>query len=443
MTTPPGLSAVVVLLALCALIPLPCGPAAAAGARSGVYDGARPGAYDFTPGARSVAGAPDTADAERLDPGRTYRSSLPKNGRLYYRLRLGAADTVYVPVTAVPPADAAVTATDGIRVSIEDADGTSCQYAAARFGAGLSPRPVTALGRREAGRTLCRGAGTYYLLVERLDAEGSGTAASAQRWDLEIAPATEPGPARPGPTTAPESWNSATPEPLTGKPRDRSGGAGFVSAAPVGQGVWRTALVPGETRFYKVPLDWGRQLHASAELDGSDGHGYAGGALDLALHNPVRGLVDDVSLGYTGARRSVALAPLPPVEYANRHAVPAGVSAVRFAGDYYLVLHLSEHLTGTFGRGPFGVTLRIRVAGRAHAGPDYAGRPEPADVFTVTAQDRVEALPGSTAGADRTAMRLVAAGGIGLGTALLLVLGGWTVAARRAQTRVSAQKPTA
>jgi uncharacterized membrane protein YczE len=41
-------------------------------------------------------------------------------------------------------------------------------------------------------------------------------------------------------------------------------------------------------------------------------------------------------------------------------------------------------------------------------------------------------------------MKLVAAGGIGVGTLLLLVLGGWTVAARRTQTtRASAQKPTA
>ncbi|MEU0004032.1 hypothetical protein ABZ079_06950 [Streptomyces sp. NPDC006314] len=431
-----GLRALVLLLGLCAPVTVPGGLAVAADAR--------PGAYDFAPGARTVVGAAGMAGAEPLEPGRMYRSSLPKNGRLYYRLRLTAPDTAYVPVTAVPPPNATVSATDGIRVSVRDADGTPCSYAAARFGAGLSPRPVTALGQRETGKALCQGTGTYYLLVERLDAGGSGTAAPAQGWDLEIAPVTEPGPAQAGSTTAPRTWDSATPEPLTGEPRDRSGGSGFASAEPVGQGVWRTALVPGETRFYKVPLDWGRQLHASAELVPSPGHGYVGGALNLSLHNPVRGLVDDASLGYTGTRKSVALDPLPPVEYTNRHAVPAGVTSVRFAGEYYLVLHLSEQMAGTFGRGPFGVTLRIRVDGRAHAGPEYAGRPEPADVFTVTEQDREAAAPaGSTGGRNGTVMKLVAVGGIGLGTALLLVLGGWTAAARRTQTRVSAQKPTA
>ncbi|GGW53202.1 hypothetical protein GCM10010503_32950 [Streptomyces lucensis JCM 4490] len=429
------LRVVAVLLGLCAPVAAPGGPAFAAGAR--------PGGYGFAPGARTVAGSAGTPGAERLEPGRTYRSSLPAGGRLYYRLRLAATDTAYVPVTAVPPADAAVTATDGIRVSVRDAHGTPCTYDSARFGAGLSPRPVTALGQREAGKALCQGAGTYYLLVERLDADGPGTAAPARPWALEIAPATEPGPARAGSTAAPRTWNSAAPEPLTGAARDRSGGDGFASAQPVAQGVWRTALVPGETQFYKVPLDWGRQLHASAELDPHAGHGYVGGALGLSLHNPVRGTVDDAFLGYTGIRRSVALGPLPPVEYANRHAVPAAVTSVRFAGDYYLVLHLSERMTGTYGRGPFGVTLRVRVDGRAHAGPGYAGDPRPGDVFTVTGHDREAAVTGVTGGGDDRAMRLVAAGGIGLGTVLLLVLAGWTVAARRAQTRASAQKPTA
>ncbi|MCC5477171.1 hypothetical protein [Streptomyces barringtoniae] len=435
---------------LCALLVLTGGtaPASAYGNATTAESGP-PEPYAFSPGARSVEGATGVATAPRLDAGRTYRSSLPRNGRLYYRLELGATDTAYVPVTAVPPADATVSATDGISVSVQDATGTPCSFASARFGAGLSPRPVTALGQREYGKAVCQGRGTYYVVVRRLDAQGSGTAAPSQRWDLEIAPATEPRTARAGSTAAPQAWDSATPEPLTGEPRDRSGGAGFASASPLGQGVWRTSLVPGETRFYKVPVDWGRQLHASAELGSATGHGYVGGALNVSLYNPVRGRVEDAALGYTGTQKPAVLAPLPPVEYANRYAVPAGVTSVRFAGDYYLVLHLSEQLARTFGRGPFGVTLRVRVAGRAHAGPEYAGRPVPGEVFTVTEQDREEALTGSTGGGNDPVMGLVAIGGIGLGTALLLVLAGWTVTARRAertqpaQTRVNAQKPTA
>ncbi|KOV63582.1 hypothetical protein [Streptomyces sp. MMG1121] len=422
---------------LCALVSPPAGTAVAAAADAG------PDSYAFAPGARTVAGARVATDAGRLEPGSVYRGSLPSSGRLYYRIRLTAADTAYIPVTAVPPADATVSSTDGISVSVQDARGASCSYAAARFGAAQSPRPVTALGQRESGRTVCQGSGTYYVIVQRLGTGSAGTAGPARRWDLEIAPATEPRPARAGATTAPRTWDSATPEPLGGEARERSGGAGFASARPLDQGVWRTELTPGETRFYKVPVDWGRQLHASAELDGSPGHGYLGGALDLSLYNPVRGYVEDVALGYTGARRPAVLAPVPPVEYDNRYAVPAAVTSVRFAGDYYLVLHLSAQLTGTFGRGPFAVTLRVRVAGQAHAGPQYAGRPVPGDVFTVTGQDRQAALPGGTGGGGGPAMKMVAAAGLGLGTLLLVGLGGWALAARRPQTRASAQKPTA
>ncbi|MFF5439814.1 hypothetical protein [Streptomyces achromogenes] len=437
--------AVVLLLGLWVLV----GPTA--GARA---EGARPpagtragDAYAFTPGARTVVGAPDTAGAVALDARHTYRSSLPRAARLYYRLRLTAAETAYVPVTAVPPPDAVVSATDGIRVSLRNASGTSCSYASARFGAGISPRPVTALGQRETGKALCQGGGTYYLLVERLDTGRPDPTAGAGEWDLEIAPVTEPRLVRAGATTPPHASDSAGPEPPSGRPRERSGGTGFATARTVGQGVWHTTLTPGETRFYKVPLDWGRRLHASAELGGAQGHGYVGGALTLSLYNPVRGAVDDASAGYTGTAKPTALAPLPPVEYANRYAVPAGVTSVRFAGDYYLVVHLSTRLAEPFGRGPYEVVLRVRVDGRAHAGPAYDGGPVPEDVFTVSDADRAAALTGGPGDAvtgpaggqgdsdGDGVMRLVAVGGIGSGTALLLVLGGWTVAARRGHTR--------
>ncbi|MBB5928859.1 hypothetical protein [Streptomyces echinatus] len=429
-------SAVILLLGLCATVVLPASAGAGAGAAAAADAGARPGPYSFTPGARNVEGAEATADAVPLDARHTYRSSLPRGGRLYYGLRLTAQDTAYVAVTAVPPADTTVSATDGIRVSLRDPNGTSCFYSSARFGAGLSPRPVTALAQRETGKALCQGGGTYHLLVERLDAEGSGAAASAEPWGLEIAPATEPGLKRAGPTDPPRTWNSATPAPLTGRPRDRTGGTGFAGARPLGQGVWRTALAPGETRFYKVPLDWGRQLHASAELGGASGHGYVGGALNLSLYNPVRGYVDDAAVGYTGVAKPAALAPLPPVEYANRYAVQAGVTSVRFAGEYYLVLHLSTRLADTFGQGPFEVTLRVRVDGQAHGGPAYAGSPAPKDVFTVTEQERLATLTGDTGGGDDDrVMRLIAVGGIGTGTALLFVLAVWTLTSRRSHAR--------
>ncbi|MEV7319977.1 hypothetical protein [Streptomyces sp. NPDC093970] len=399
--------------------------------------------YAFAPDARTITGATGTAAAVALEAGRTYRSVLPEKGRRYFRLELAADSTAYVPVTAVPPAGATVSASDGIGVSVEDANGVSCGYDGARFGAGLSPRPVTALGRRDAGRTLCRQAGTYYVIVERLTS-GSRTTTPGG-WDLEIAPVTEPGLAGAAATTAPEAWNSASPEAVTGDPRRRTAGAGFATARTLGAGAWETGITPGRTLYYAVPVDWGQQLHATVELGsiGDGAHGYVSAALNLSLYSPVRGYVDDVSLGYDGRQKTSSLATLPPVAYANRFAALGAENSVRFAGAYYLVVHLTEQTADTFGQGPYDVTLRVRVDGTPESGPHYAGSPVPKGVFDPPS-DRFGGLDTAAGGEeDPTAMRVLAAGGIGTGTALLLGLGVWTLTARRAQIRVNAQKPTA
>lgn len=93
-------------------------------------------------------------------------------------------------------------------------------------------------------------------------------------------------------------------------------------------------------------------------------------------------------------------------------------------------MHLAAGVAEDFGDGPFGLTLRVRVDGAAQDGPGYAGQPVPPNVFEVTAQDREAAAEGGSAGGD-AAMQAVAAGGIGAGTLVLVVLGLWTVTARR------------
>jgi hypothetical protein len=443
---------------------LPGGAALAAGT---------PAPYAFAADARPVTGTPNTTDAELLKPGATYKSSLPGSGRTYYRLELDAGTTAYVSATAVPDPAATVSAGDGLRVSVQDADGHYCSTPDTEtFGSVRSPRPITAWGMREVStdRTRCTGSGTYYLVVERVGTRGStvgstaGTSAGASlgtsgdsspdasqdSWDLELFAASEPPLKRAAATTAPETWNSASPEPLTGNAVRRQGGSGFASAVSVTQGAWRSDVEPGQTLFYKVPVDWGRQLYATAELGSSDtGHGYAVSALNLSLYNPVRGYVDDANTSYNGSQRAATLDPLPPVAYENRHAGPDRVSGMRFAGSYYLVVHLAAAVADKYGDGPFGLVLRIRLAGAAKAGPGYAGEPQPAGVITVGADDTgtAAAQVGTepAAGGGNAAMKVLAVSGIGTGTALLLILGVWTAVARRnaTQMRVNAQKPTA
>jgi hypothetical protein len=395
------------------------------------------GSYGFDADARSVEGATTTADAEALTPGATYRSTLPADGKLYYRLDLDASSNVYVSVTAVPGPGTTVSATDGIKVSVQDANSHSCSLDTASVGTDRRPHPLTALGARDNSRagSRCQDAGAYYVLVERVHRAGS----SSDVWGLELATASEPGLEQTGATTAPpELWDSASPTPVTGEAVSRQGASGFAGATSVGQGVWRDDIVPGETLFYAVPVDWGQQFYATAELGSSgDDNGLVARALVVSLYNPVRGFVDDASVVYDGSQRAAALKPLPPVAYANRYDVSDRVSGMRFAGSYYLIVHLSEQVADRFGEGPFDLTLRVRVAGAATAGPGYAGESEPRGVFEVTAQDRATATAGgAAAGAgaatdDDTAMRLLAAGGIGTGTALLMGLGVWTAVGRR------------
>lgn len=403
--------------------------------------------YAFAEGAPSVTGAVNTADAGLLEPGTTYRSSLPSAGKVHYRLQLDGTSTVYVAATAVPPADAEVTATEGVRVSVQDADGRSCSAAdTATIGSGRSPRPLTAWGARvlPSNRSLCQGAGTYYVVVERV----LRTESSPDAWDLELSPVREPRLRQAGSTSVPEAWDSATPSPPGGAATRLRGGAGFGSAAALEQGVWRDDLRPGQTLFYEVPVDWGQQLYATADLSslgggGTGGNGFVPGAVNLALYNPARGLVDATSISYNGSRKSGALTALPPVEYANRYAISDRVNGMRFAGAYFLVVHLAARVGEEYGDGPLGLTLRVRVKGEAAAGPGYAGQSEPPGIFQVGLPGREPgAVGGAAAGAGDgggggdTVMKLVAVGGIGAGTVVLVVLGVWTVAGRRRAARV-------
>ncbi|MGN9755661.1 hypothetical protein [Streptomyces sp. SD31] len=415
-------TAVVAALLLCTTAALPGRPALAAGT---------PSPYAIAPDARPVAGATDAADAAPLVPGTTYKSSLPSGVKSYYRLDLDATSDAYVSATAIPAPGTSVSAGDGIKVFVLDADGSTCSSGTETFGIVHTPRPITAWAAREVSskRPRCEGAGTYYVTVER-----DGTADSApDTWDLELFAASEPPLKQAGATNTPEAWDSTSPEPVTGEGVRRAGGSGFASAAPVGQGVWNSGIEPGRTLFYEVPLDWGRQLSVIAELGGSNGReGYVPGALNLALYNPVRGLVDDASTSYNGSQESVELDPLPPVAYENRYAVPKRFKGMRFSGSYYLAVHLAADVAEMYGDGPLQLTLRVRVEGAAEAGPGYAGESEPGDVFQVTEGDRWVAAGGGAAGdGGDAAMTVLAVSGIGTGTLVLVVLAVWAVVARR------------
>lgn len=431
-----GRTAMTCLAALCAVAVLP-GPAQGQ-ARGQQMAAGTSDPYVFAEDAQLVEGASNTAEAVQLAPGGIYRSSVQNNEKVYYRLRLDSVSNAYVSATALPRTGTKVASSDGIKVSLQDPAGRSCfsgDTEEARFGPTESPRPLTAWASRKVGPDgyACQTAGTYSVVVERTSRADS----SPDDWALELQYVSEPALKKTGQTTAPETWNSASPEPLSGTAKPRRGGTSFNDARALEQGVWKDDIRAGQTLFYRIPVDWGQQLYATAELGPADGDGFLGNALVISLHNPVRAFVEDARTGYDGTPKSAALEPLPAVAYKNRYTVDDQVSGMRFAGWYYLAVHLGAEAADKFGDGQIGLMLSVRVSGAAGAEPAYAGAARPRGVFDVTQGDKDAAASGAgTAGGrdggdgDAT-MKLVAAGGIGAGSVLVLGLGVWTVVARR------------
>ncbi len=441
-----------------------------------------PGPYAYEQGAKTVQGGGNDGSADSIEPGSTYKSSLGpqggSQGERHYRLQLNATDNVYVSVAAIPHLGTKVAGGDGIKVSIRDGDGYVCDDEKVQFGEAASPRPIATVAARaiDSGDPSCRHAGEYFVVVER----DSGIASSSDDWGLELHCVSEP-PLRPGasePTTAPETWNSASPAPPAGTHRQRPGGSSFRTATDLDKGVWQEHIDAGQTFFYRVPVAWGQQISATAELTGaagddgtgrSDGSGdtdgmdstqstggasggdglsdtessgnsggsgdggFVGSALVMTLYNPVRGYVEAADVSYQGEAQSAALPSLPPVAYENRHSVNPQVAAVQFGGWYYLTLSVNPRITKQYGTGAYGVKLTVDVKGSAKSSPHYAGPTKPAGTFFVTKQDGRPAENGmlSTGTDSDGSMRLLAVTAFGAGTALLLVLALWTVLARR------------
>ncbi|MEU6392426.1 hypothetical protein [Streptomyces sp. NPDC046939] len=449
-------------------------PATTAAGAADAADAVNP--YVYAKGAENVPSASNSTDAPRLRTGGTSRSSLGAgtSGAAYYRVELDRAANAYVSVVAVPPLGSGVRATysDGISVTLQDRNGARCDSERATFRSGGYPRPVTATVERlvRPGALRCQTAGTYYVVVERK----TGADSTRETWGLELKVATEPGLVSPAPEQGPQTWPSASVRPPTRAGVRRAGGTGFNDAVALTSGVWTDGVRPGQSHFYRVPVDWGQQLFVDAELGSSAGDGarraVVTGALDMELYNPARASIRAKQASYAGEPTSAAFDPLPPVAYENRRLMRDDQAAMRLAGWYYLRVSLDPAMASKFGDKASGLTLRITVDGEARRPPDYVRDP---GEFQVTEEDREAAEKGEggavwenpalgddgvgeggrglgasgasgSVGASGSAMSssssgsggsggmlLVGVAGIGVGCALVLWLGVWRVVAVR------------
>ncbi len=366
--------------------------AAAAPAAMAAPEGAVQG---WTPAGTSVRGAPSGTGAPVLAAGSTYRDTLAKGATKYYAVQLGAvsnrggtagggasdtggalgAVTSYLSAFAVPRPGSHVGFLDGITLRLQTADGTICDSYDARFAGDDASAPVGGLVRRPgAADDVCRTAGRYLLSVRRESAAGS----DGDVWPLDVRYMAEPGLAtlpavRPVPT-----YSSASPAPGAGAgaPARVTGAAGMdgTGLRLPGNGLYLDHLEPGVTRYYRVPVDWGQRLSATAEfgdatVTGSGGFSVSG--LRVAVFSPARGYVDGQPASYTGRHTAVS-AQTPEVDYDNRLSSDSRVNASAVAGWYYVQVSLHPAVA-QFTTGGVDVTLRLKVAGAARPGPDYRG----------------------------------------------------------------------
>nr|WP_308120419.1 hypothetical protein [Streptomyces bambusae] len=401
-------------------------------------------AYRTADGAKKVSGAASTADAPLIEAGKVYEDTLAPGDR-FYKLDLDAKSSVYVSAVMRPTTGAKVGYSDGIEAVVMTTGGKMCTSRAGRATFSYEPLLLSAVGvRRLQEDSDCQQPGVYYVKLTRT----AGKDYDQSPYPVELKVQREPGlTTGSAPVSAPSGWPTTAPAAPAADAVPRKGGTGFNDARALGAGVWRDDLRPGQTRFYRVPVEWGQQLAVSAELAGAKltkEYSTATNGLAVSLYTPYRDKVEDKDTSYDGKQAGVTLPLTAPVAYENRFASDDSHRAMRVAGWYYVAVTMS-HKVGEFTEdaSPVPLTLRLNVEGKAAAAPPYAESLTAAG-FGVTGDDRAAAqdgltAPESAAAADRrSTMGVVAAGGFGTGTVLLLGLGAWLWLARRSATSGSA-----
>lgn len=401
------------------------------------------GSGGWQPQGSVLTGAATTADAPAMRPATTYQDTIKPGESRFYGLALDARSSASVSAFALPPAGSRVAYSDGIELTLQSADGSECDSTDAHFQDEGDARPIgSAVSRLIGVRSSCQDANQYTLEVHRTSAATSDPGP----WPLELRYVSEP-PLKAGTTAqlAPGS-GTASPTPLTtGTPRQARGGTSFETAAAVKTGIWKDKVLPGETRFYKVPVDWGQQATVFADFANAqvtDESAYVGSGVRLAAYSPVREFIDGDSHSYEGAPTSLSR-QLAPVSYANRAANDDDVARLRYAGWYYFAVTVHPEVA-TAVKGPVPVTLRIDVKGAAQAAPAYDGDPGAAGIglhaHDVTSANGTRVAAGSSS-SSTSGMRFLAFAALGAGTVLLLSLAGWFLTARRRARVVDAVPP--
>jgi Ca-activated chloride channel family protein len=231
-----------------------------------------------------------------------------------------------------------------------------------------------------------------------------------------------------------------------GKAAAAAGGASYNTAAQLRPGVYSDSLLGGETKFYKVPVDYGQRLSFAAKVTADGGtQGSIGRSLRLALFSPLRQETELASnndkfiLGnslvhtFIEVGDSLDASMAVPVRFNNRNSDDAGIEQIAYPGGYYLAASLEDGSTADAGT-ELSFDLALEVSGDAENGPGPAPGVAAAAPSAGPAVGS-SAAPSATAGTAGTEDRPTAAGSSplwwGVGAAGLLAVAGAVFAAFR------------
>lgn len=210
--------------------------------------------------------------------------------------------------------------------------------------------------------------------------------------------------------TTPATTGAAVPVQGGAQVQDFTAGYSFNNAPVLAPGRYRDTIVPGQTRFVRVHLNWGQRFSYLFQSDSVPALGDLGLSVWTTLFNPMRGSVQPTSTtstfvdGFGGKdAQPVSGTTAVPVRYANRYADQYDeAQPYSIDGDYYLAVTVGYANSSRPIRVPY--TLIVSVSGRVEPGPSY----EPAQV----------SLPNTG-----TSSGPVASGSSGSGTSTGLIIG--------------------
>ena len=335
-------------------------------------------ASTYTQSGKSVDGGSSAGDATALEAG-DWKDTLgltgTADGQRWYTVKR-TVDGSTVRFTAAVPSGAPTARHD---LTVEAFAGNlSCGKGdASSAGGGQQPIVVASAAAGAGDRDECVDSGEVTFSVTRGSSEGTE---EQKEEALEIRVMEEP-PAKNAEQLPTESADLPEKLPSLSDPADLpEGGVSFDDAASLEPGAYRGTLTPGETRIYRVDVDWGQSLDAvaqfapitAAQAEAFDG---ADARPSLVTYGPSRAAAVDMSntYGRLNEYSSPELRSTTPFVLYNARENSYGATKVAStAGPYYLVLSAPPVEEGSGAAGAdLGLTLGVAVNGEVSGTPDF------------------------------------------------------------------------